>query len=114
MILIIFSLQLDENGLPDIDKIKSVISRQFKEDAWQQKVINDVIDECMAVVAAKIILEPQLQKSTSNSTIIPKCNPGPSIMAYCMWKQLLIRCPVELQDKTPQCQRIREKAQKVK
>lgn len=101
-------LQLNDDGIPDVDKLKSIIKKQYKENAWQLKVIDDFVDNCFAEVAAKMVL--QRQNDTTSTT--PKCNAGPSIMAHCLWRQIVLNCPAELQDQSQQCKNIREKEQK--
>lgn len=88
-----------------MDKLKTLIKKQYKEDAWQLKVIDDFVDNCLAEVAAKMVM--QRQNDTINS--VQKCNPGPSIMAHCLWRQIVLNCPAKLQDQSQQCKNIREK-----
>uniref|UniRef100_A0A336N4P6 CSON006422 protein n=1 Tax=Culicoides sonorensis TaxID=179676 RepID=A0A336N4P6_CULSO len=99
---------LTDDSIPDVDAFKALMKKQYKEDAWQLKVVDEIVDICLADTAAKMAL--QRQNVTENS--IQKCNPGPSIMAHCLWRQIVLRCPVELQDKSQQCQKMREKEQK--
>lgn len=100
--------QLTDDGIPDVDKLKSLIKKQYKEDAWQLKVMDDFVDNCLAEVAAKMVM----QRQNDTDAAIQKCNAGPSIMAHCLWRQIVLKCPSDFQDKSQQCQKIREKEQK--
>jgi hypothetical protein len=97
---------VDDLGQPDEKKIKEVMRSYFKADAWQHGEIDNIVDICMGEVALKLTLAKQ--NSTTDNTV-PKCSPAASIFTHCMWRQLNLKCPAELQDLSPNCQRIREK-----
>lgn len=91
---------------------------KYKEGAWQLKVIDDIVDTCMSDVAIKMTLETKKKSNNTNAInskelntapMEPKCNSAPSIFTHCMWRQLTMKCPVELQDQSHHCQRMREK-----
>ncbi|XP_063695604.1 uncharacterized protein LOC134827008 [Culicoides brevitarsis] len=102
---------LTDEGIPDVDKLKEIMKKQYKEDAWQLKHIDDFVDSCLAEVAAKMVMQ-KMNATTTMTNEQSKCNAGPSIMAHCLWRKIVLNCPEELQDKSQQCQNMREKEQK--
>lgn len=97
---------MDEAGHADEKKIKEHLRTHYKDDAWQLKVLDDVVDICMAEVATKVALT---NKTVTETNATQKCNPTSSIFTHCLWRQMTTKCPAEHQDQSQHCQRMREK-----
>lgn len=70
-------------------------------------MIDEIVDTCIAEAAFKVAKKNERNNSDGSEQ---KCNPNPSKFSHCLWRQLILQCPKDIQDDSQQCQRIREKA----
>ncbi|XP_055591674.1 uncharacterized protein LOC129743621 [Uranotaenia lowii] len=78
------------------------VKENFAADAWQEPLIAGFVDTCLKEVADK--------KATRKDEY--RCNPASSHFGYCMWRQMTLACPKEMQESSKKCDKIREKLAK--
>ncbi|XP_055535876.1 uncharacterized protein LOC129724754 [Wyeomyia smithii] len=92
---------LDAKGnLLEPSVLISFVKEHFASDPWQEPLLADIVDSCAEEVA---------EKKLKNAAEETRCNPSASYFKYCMWRQMTLACPKEMQESSKKCDRLREK-----
>lgn len=77
----------------DVNVTKAVLNEHFKQNH------DESVEECLKEIS-------KLDNFTFEKFGL-KCSSKMAQFSYCMWKQLIVTCPVERQKKSKQCKKLR-------
>lgn len=100
-----FLLQINSDGIINVDVAKRVILENFATRSWEQNVSDDLVEKCsknIATIASKQVNGFGLE-----------CSSKAAEFAYCMWRELFLICPADKQQITKQCDQLRSVLEKV-
>lgn len=67
---------------------------------WQQNILDNIIENCAEMV----------ERPNENFTLDRfgmKCSTKMAQFSYCIWRQLTIKCPIDRQQRSRQCRKLR-------
>lgn len=98
VLYLIFHQQFDSNAVINVDVAKRVVIENFARQQWEQDASNNLVEKCATEL-------------TSSSKAVDafgfQCSSKAAEFVYCMWRELFLTCPIDKQQKSTQCEKLR-------
>lgn len=88
-----------------LDVAKSVVRNNFAAQSWEEKVTDEIVEKCSKDIA-------KISNSTKIDNFGLQCSLKAAEFAYCVWRELFLICPLDKQQKTKQCDQLRNVLEK--
>lgn len=94
-----FRQQFDSKAVINVDVAKRVVIENFARQQWEQDASNKLVEKCATEVTGS--------SSKAVDAFGFQCSSKAAEFVYCMWRELFLTCPIDKQQKSMQCEKLR-------